>query len=282
MANSNRRRGGVAIIIASFILPLETFTATGQEKGEDQSTQQFESLAVEPLQVQGLRRTVRFYRPDHIADRPALLLLLHGSGGDGKRFRRFTAAAFERAADRYGFLVAYPDALGAQWSDCRANAPYHDALAGIDEIAFLRAVVRRAHDIAERNFSGVFAVGYSNGGHLVFRLAFEAPEDFAALAAIGAHLPVSEERDCQSPDSPVSILIASGTNDPINPWAGGKVPIPSGGTLGRVLSAEQTASYFRTLAHLPDKPDIKWHTDRDKKDGTRVETRHWSAARGRS
>jgi polyhydroxybutyrate depolymerase len=183
-------------------------------------------------------------------------------------------------ADRHGFLVAYPDALGGQWNGCRVRAPYHAALVGIDEIAFLRAVVRRIKEISQRNLAGVFAVGYSNGGHLVFRLALEAPGDFDAFAAIGAHLPVAEERDCDSSDMPVPIFLVSGTEDPINPWAGGEVRPPSGRSLGHVLSAEATAQYFRTLAGVTNVPTIERHADRDAKDGVQVETRRWPA-RGR-
>jgi polyhydroxybutyrate depolymerase len=263
------------VLVACCLLTVRVATAAGQRTVAEQTAQHPEPLPVEYLQVQGLRRAVRFYRPERLANRPALVLALHGSGGDGERFRRFTAAAFERAADKHGFLVAYPDALGGQWNDCRARAPYHEALAEIDEIAFLRAVIRHAQDAFGRDFAGVFAVGYSNGGHLVFRLAFEAPTDFVALAAIGAHLPALEERDCRPADTSVSILIASGTDDPINPWAGGDVRLPDGGTVGRVLSAEQTAAYVRGLSGATGEPEIAQHADRDANDGTRVETRRW-------
>jgi polyhydroxybutyrate depolymerase len=278
MTRGNRRSVRAilaAVLVAYCLLTVEVLTATGRETAAEQNVRQPESLPVEYLQVQGLRRAVRFYRPERLAARPALVLVLHGSGGDGERFRHFTATAFEKVADRHGFLVAYPDALGGQWNDCRARAPYHEALVGIDEIAFLRAVVRRARDAVGRDLAGVFAVGYSNGGQLVFRLAFEAPTDFAALATIGAHLPVSKERDCRASDTPVSVLIASGTDDPINPWAGGDIRLPGGGSLGRVLSAEQTAAYFRALASVADEPEIIQHADHDTNDGTRVETRRW-------
>jgi polyhydroxybutyrate depolymerase len=238
-------------------------------------------LPLEYLQVQGLRRAVRFYVPERLADRPAVVVVLHGGGGDGERFRLFTGAAFERLADIHGFIVAYPDALGGQWNGCRASAPYHHALAGIDEIAFLRAVVRRAQETAGRELGARFALGYSNGGHLVFRLAFEAPDDFLALAVIGAHLPVPEERDCRPAGTPVPLFIASGTEDPINPWAGGEVRLADGGTLGRVLSADATADYFRALARTTGGPTIDQLPDLDTSDGTRVETRRWAGAESR-
>jgi polyhydroxybutyrate depolymerase len=236
-----------------------------------------EPLSIESVRVQGLRRTVRFYRPEKLAERPALVLVLHGGGGDGGRFRLLTDGAFERLADEQGFLVAYPDALGGQWNGCRAGAPYHEALAGIDETAFLRAVVRRARDLCGRDLGGVFVVGYSNGGQLGLRLALEVPGDFGAFAVIGAHLPVLEQRDCHASGTPVSIFLVSGTNDPINPWRGGRVVAPGGESLGEVLSAEATAAYFHSLLGGADQPKIEQHADRDPGDGTRVETRRWVA-----
>lgn len=278
MTRGNSRTTMAVFRLALVVCCLVTLGA-GTTRSQDPSTgsgpPRVEPLPVQYVHVQGLRRAVRFYRPERLAARAALVIALHGGGGDGERFRRLTDGAFDRMADEHGFLVAYPDALGGQWKGCRARAPYHDALAGVDEIAFLRAVVRSAEELIGRELAGVFAVGYSNGGHLIFRLALEAPGEFTALAAIGAHLPVPEERDCASSAASVSILIVSGTGDPINPWAGGEVRPPGGGLFGHVLSAEATTAHFRSLAGAPDEPTIQKHTDRDTEDGARVETRRW-------
>lgn len=84
-------------------------------------------LPVEHVRVQGIGRVVRFYRPEHLSDPPALVVVLHGGGGDGERFRRLSDRAFERLADEHGFVVAYPDAIGGQWRGCRRRAPYRAA-----------------------------------------------------------------------------------------------------------------------------------------------------------
>jgi polyhydroxybutyrate depolymerase len=230
-----------ALLACCWFLTLEAHISLAGEATSERHLK-IEHLPVEYVQFQGLRRTVRFYRPAHLADKPALLLVLHGGGGDGERFRHLTGGAFELLADKHGFLIAYPDALGGHWNGCRARASYHAALAGIDDVGFLRAVVRRAREIAARDLAGVFVVGYSNGGHLVFRIALEAPTDFAALATIGANLPVSEELGCIASNIPVSILLVSGTDDPINPWEGGEVRAPGGKAIGHVRSAEATAA----------------------------------------
>lgn len=269
-----------AALVSTWLMLSEPVAASGQDDAAGSAILQPGELAIEYMQVQGLRRTVRFHQPEYLAASPFLLLALHGSGGDGERFRRSTAGAFDSLADEYGFIVAYPDALGGQWNDCRARAPYHEALSGIDEIAFLRAVARRAEARSSRQLAGIFVVGYSNGGHLAFRLAFEAPGDFAAFAAIAANLPVAAERDCRVPERPVSMFLVSGTEDPVNPWVGGKIRITPETSFGNVLSAEQTADYFRVLAKAGQEPDITQYPDRDREDGTRVEARRWSGPDG--
>lgn len=258
-----------------WLLVLGLLSAAGQQTAERASSDNMAPLQVDYLQVQGLRRAVRFYQPRHLADYPALLLALHGSKGDGTRFRRFTDGAFERQANEHGFLVAYPDALGGQWNDCRTSAAYHAALAGVDDIAFLQAVVRRAKEIVGGELAGVFAVGYSNGGHLLFRAAMERPALFTAVAVIGAHLPVPEEHNCHPRNIALPIFFVSGTDDPVNPYSGGEVRIPGGGSPGHVLSAEDSAEYFRKLTGAPKTPIVQRYPDRDTTDGAWVEARHW-------
>lgn len=70
----------------------------------------------------------------------------------------------------------------------------------------------------------------------------------------------------------------SGTDDAINPWAGGEVQPPGGVPLGHVVSAEATAAYFRGLAGIAGEPAVEQYPDRDTTDGAWVETRRWAAA----
>lgn len=265
------RRIGVALgaaAVVGLVLPLSAHAGAAGEGTFETAT----------LRVQGLHRTVSVYRPKALAARPALIIALHGSGGDGRRFRQLTGGAFDRLADRHGLLIAYPDALGGQWHDCRAAAPYHETLAGVDDAAFLRAVTSHAAGVTQRQLADVFAVGYSNGGHMVFRLAMESPGDYAAFAAIGANLPIAAERDCADARSPVPMMLVGGTADEINPWSGGTVRAPGGTSPGRVISAEGTAAHFRNLAGMAGAPSESALADRYPGDGTRIESRTWYLA----
>ncbi len=242
------RHGSVSVLLLC-LLALNAGSCGGPSRTTGTTERVVQPPPVEQLTVQGLTRTVRYHVPSRLSERPALIVVLHGGGGDGERFRRLTNGAFDALADEYGFIVAYPDGLGGRWHDCRSRAPYREALAGVDEGAFLRAVVRRGEEIlGGRRPAGVFLVGYSNGGHLVFRIALETPAAFDAYAAIGANLPAQEERTCRTSGEGMSIMLVNGTEDPISPWEGGRVRAPGGTELGSVLSAGATAAHFVELA----------------------------------
>lgn len=97
----------LAVLVFSSVAELTIRAAIGQEASSRQAGHELTPLAPEYLRVQGLHRVVRLYQPESLAERPALVIALHGSGGDGERFRRFTDGAFDRLADQHGWLVAY-------------------------------------------------------------------------------------------------------------------------------------------------------------------------------
>ncbi len=57
---------------------------------------------------------------------------------------------------------------------------------------FMRALIARMmfeHAIDQKR---VYVFGYSNGGHMAFRLAMEAPAEIAAIASVAANLPTPD------------------------------------------------------------------------------------------
>ena len=184
-----------------------------------------------------------------------LLLALHGSMGSGQQMRGFTGYRLERLADRYGFVVAYPDGFEGHWNDCRANAPYSANAENIEDVAFVLDLVRyflEAHQVTPR----VYAAGFSNGGHMAFRLALEEPEVTGAIVALAANLPVPEGNNCSAQPGAVPVMIVNGTEDPINPYHGGPVTIFGFGNRGNVLSSENSARFFAERAGMRGEPEL--------------------------
>lgn len=79
--------------------------------------------------------------------------------------------------------------------------------AGVDDVAFLEAVVRRVSDMVPVDEHWLSATAMSNGGLMVYRLACES-DLFAAIGPTAATL-VGE---CLDP-APVSVIAIHGTAD---------------------------------------------------------------------
>jgi polyhydroxybutyrate depolymerase len=124
--------------------------------------------------------------------------------------------------------------------------------------------------------TNVFVAGMSNGGHMAYRVGFEAPDLVTAIAAIVANLPVEENLDCQRKKKPVAMLIINGTDDPINPYEGGIVEILGDTSRGAVMSSNESAAYWAKIAgHVKEGQSVVW-PDRDPDDGTSIASTSWS------
>lgn len=224
------------------------------------------------LVLDGRERTWLRYTPAHLAPGAPLLLVLHGTGIDGARMRTWTGYAFDRLADRFGFVVVYPDGYKQGWNDCRKGGGTPAKDAAIDDVGFLRALVARMRDEAGIDPARVFAMGFSNGGQMGLRLHAEHPGMLAGLALVGANMPVPEDSLCTW-QAPLPLMMVSGVDDRIVPYEGGLVTL-FGRKVGYVKSALDTAARFAALADASGP-----HTtaiDAPQVDGkTRIELRTW-------
>jgi polyhydroxybutyrate depolymerase len=119
--------------------------------------------------------------------------------------------------------------------------------------------------------SRIFVAGLSNGGHFVYRLALERPERLAGAAVFAANLPTGDNNLCAPRGAPPPIMIVNGTDDPINPFEGGRVTLFGFGDRGDVLSARQSAVYFAGRGA----PLVSRIRARTRGDGSWVERAQW-------
>jgi methanethiol S-methyltransferase len=223
------------------------------------------------LEVDGRQRRAMIVIPEGLTPEAPLVLAYHGSGGSPERFRRFLGGELERLAGSDGFVLAYPEAFGGRWHECRAEAPSAARRLGVDDVAFSRALIGelvRAYGIDRTR---VYAVGFSGGGHMAYRMALEAPDAVAGVAVIAANLVHESQLGCfRAGDLPPLSLVV-GTADLINPYRGGQAISPTGVPLGRVRSAEASALYFaRGTGRAPRK-----ETDVQPDTGTALERTTW-------
>jgi polyhydroxybutyrate depolymerase len=183
------------------------------------------------IDVAGIRRAYLLYRP---ASPPPgqplpLVLVFHAAGGRADGIARHTG--FSDLAEREGFVVAYPDAVGRRWNDGRRAV-------GPDDVGFVRALLDSLGSELGVDPRRRYAVGISNGAMFAHRLACDLPGVLAAIAPVAGTLPAAVSRRCAAP-APLSVLAFQGTADRSVPYEGGT---PASG--GALLSAERSLAFW--------------------------------------
>ncbi len=171
----------------------------------------------------GTVRTYRLYLPASAVDGVAavpLLVALHGGGGSADHFE--ATSGFDAVADRFGFVVAYPDAArpdGARVSTWNAGGCCGaGARARIDDVGLLRQVIAAVSTDRPVDPNRVYLAGHSNGGMLAYRAACELAD---TVAAIGVQSATLEYEPCL-PARPVSLIHLHGDADTHVPIDGGR------------------------------------------------------------
>jgi polyhydroxybutyrate depolymerase len=194
------------------------------------------SSATTTLEVDGVARTVIVHDAVSTEGLAPALLVLHGasSGADPAE----QASGLTGIAERDGFVVAYPQGLstgrkigGHAWNAGRCCAA--PAAEGVDDVAFLDALVDAL--IADHGVDPekVYLTGFSNGGMMSYRYACERAERVAGIAVVGGAL----NFDACAPSRPVPTLIVHGTSDATVPYDGGPPNARTAARLGSWVSA---------------------------------------------
>jgi polyhydroxybutyrate depolymerase len=152
-----------------------------------------------------------------------LVLLLHGYTANGTTQANYFG--LPALADREGFLLAYPDGtrdrLGNRfWNATDACCDFFHS--GVDDVAYLDAVI---DDIAAKypvDPARVFVAGHSNGAFMAHRYACDRADRVAAIVTL-AGMQWKDQSHCQA-GSPVSVLHVHGRNDETIKYDGGYTP----------------------------------------------------------
>jgi polyhydroxybutyrate depolymerase len=188
----------------------------------------------------GLQRTYVLHLPP--GPPAGLVLNLHGAGMNGGEQAALTD--YNSVADRYGFVVAYPDGIDSTWADGRgASLPDRQ---GVDDVGFLSTMIdqlSRAYGIPPGR---VFVTGMSAGGFMANRLACERADLVTAIAPVSGTL--GSGFPC-APSRPVSVMAVHGTADPVVPFDGGAMNGRGGAS--DIVSAPALAERWRAIDGCP-------------------------------
>ncbi|MBL8150612.1 MAG: hypothetical protein JNN15_11855 [Blastocatellia bacterium] len=183
------------------------------------------------IESDGLTRTFTGHLPPSFDQSSsfALVLALHGGGGDAKGMAALTD--FNRVADREGFIVVYPEGNTNNWNDGRLA---ERDIARVDDVRFISELIDLFVARFKADPTRVYATGISNGGFMVQRLACELSTKVAAVATVAATFPRNLDIPC-NPQRFIPVMFIQGTDDKFVPIEGGEVI----GGRGKILSLQE-------------------------------------------
>jgi polyhydroxybutyrate depolymerase len=221
------------------------------------------------ITVNGLERRYLLRSSDLRARNKPLMLCFHGGGGRVEWLARHSGLA--EAGRRQGYMVVFPVAEDG-WIDSRPERG-----GSTRDLDFMDALIDSLASSNHIDRSRVFAFGLSNGGLLLFRMAFERPHRLAGFATALANLPVA----CLSarPGPPVAIAMIFGRNDRVMPFEGGRIQRGRRvGVGGEVVSAQETLRFWLKRNRLEEASRLR----RLESAGRLVEVEDYSEGPGRA
>ncbi|MEZ4587153.1 MAG: PHB depolymerase family esterase [Gemmatimonadales bacterium] len=194
-----RLRGLAALVVAVGSLPAAAWLS-GMLVGERHA-----------VGVDGVRRRYHVDLPGGEAARPwPVVLALHGFGQSWWGMREITR--LDRVARAGQALVAYPEGHLRSWNDGDDLKPA--TRAGVDDLGFLRALIRDLERRYPVDPDRVYAVGFSNGGFLLVRYACGLADELAAIGVVAAGVyPIWAEACRGQPLPPAAFVL--GERDPM-------------------------------------------------------------------
>lgn len=236
MGGGGRRARAVVVLL----LLLAAACGGGGNSGPDAAPRA--AVVHRRLQVGGVDRTFRLYTPPDAEDAGPvpLVVALHGSGNSAESL--VDASELDQAADAGGFIVAYPQAVGISWNAgfCCTTGRGDPAA----DIRFLDQLITEVVATRRVDESRIYAVGFSAGGIMAYRLGCDLAGRLAGVGAIAGTMVLD---DCR-PSRAVSVIAIHGTADDVVPYEGGRI---MGGATGPAPPAAGVADRWASLNGCP-------------------------------
>lgn len=154
------------------------------------------------VRVDNCTRSALLHLPPSIEDRPeaaSLPLVLNWHGMCESPQEQQGLSDLDRVADKFGFVVAYPQGGAKAVLFGKTLAGYTHNGGGccsaadskgveVDDVAFARALVAAIAKVHPIDLRRVYSTGFSNGGFMSHRLACDASDIFAAIAPVSSVL----------------------------------------------------------------------------------------------
>jgi polyhydroxybutyrate depolymerase len=228
------------------------------------------------IEAGGKQRGLISYVPKRVSPQPALIIVLHGTGIDGKKIQEWTGYEFNQLADRHCFIVIYPDGRDKDWNDCRKGEFSKTKREKVDDVDFITKLINQYQKEFGVDPKKVYLFGYSSGGMMAYRMGIQLSGAIAGIASVCAALPTKDTIICDVNCPMPPVMMVNGTGDSICPFGGGFLKL-FGRKLGEVISAYESAAKFASSRSCNEGPLTTHLRHLEPKDPTSVDRYDWLA-----
>lgn len=187
----------------------------------------------------GQTRSYIYYSPDQNNEPLPLLIAMHGYTQTAGTIMNFSE--FNELADEHNFLVVYPQGIDNSW-----NVGFSGASTA-DDVGFIDALILKLSTDFPIDEERIYATGFSNGGFMSYRLAYELPNKIAAIAPVAGTITTQAFASWEATNAK-PILHIHGTSDFVVPYEG------FGGT---ILGVDSFLDFWIEFNGCNDSPLVK-------------------------
>ena len=209
------------------------------------------ALEKKTLFHQGLEREYLLYAPITVKSELPLVIFMHGYTGN--MYDTASYVGMNELADEHNFLVAYPQ--GTEDSDgnnfFNVGYDFHSS-SNVDDVGFVRAMVKEIDSQYDLNKEAIFATGMSNGGDMSFLLACKASDLFRAVAPVAGSMMISMLSQCE-PEIALPVLEIHGAEDRVTRLGGDK---ENEDGWGAYWDLETTMAFWAEKNGLPERKEV--------------------------
>lgn len=165
-----------------------------------------------------IKREYILYVPNDLPLNAPLVLVAHGYTSSAETIMSYSG--MNKVAEKEKFLVVYPQGTVDSRNNNFFNVGYDfHKDSKIDDLGFIKSLVKNLITEYKINSEQVFATGMSNGGDLSYYLACNASEIFKAVAPIAGSMMQKTITNC-NPKNPMPIFEIHGKADDITLFNG--------------------------------------------------------------
>lgn len=219
------------------------------------------------MSFQDIDRQYLLHRPPSAKGAVPLVIGLHGLNQPVERVSQIWT--MDTIAEREGFAVLYPEALGGRWSydESRPVKPHGTDLL-VDDVGFINAIIDKLVAEGSVDASRIYAAGVSNGGLMAWTMACRMSDRLAGVAPLISGMLDHQLQRCK-PKRQVPLVVLAGTSDWMQPYDGAIT------AEFRLLSVPESLEFWRRQRECTNL-DINMVEPHAPKDPTRAVIIDWT------